>query len=166
LSSPRRSGRAALSRLTQALASGGDLSSIVVAITEREAQRSRLEHDLAALDGCDQARGLDLRRVEQDLRAKLDDWRGLLLRNVGSARQALRSLVPARLRFTPKAENGERFYVFEGMAVLDRFLEGIVLPKSKWWPQRDSNPCLSRDHVFAKSLMQLQISSTLQPRRD
>jgi len=29
-----------------------------------------------------------------------------------------------------------------------------------------SNPCLSRDHVFAKSLMQLQISSTLQPRRD
>jgi len=68
--------------------------------------------------------------VEQDLRAKLDDWRGLLLRNVGSARQALRSLVPARLRFTPKAENGERFYVFEGMAVLDRFLEGIVLPKA------------------------------------
>src|SRR5436309_2074552 len=29
-----------------------------------------------------------------------------------------------------------------------------------------SNPCLSRDHVFAKSLMQLQISSTLQPGRD
>ena len=52
------------------------------------------------------------------------------MRNVGSARQALRSLVPARLRFTPKAENGERFYVFEGMAVLDRFLEGIVLPKA------------------------------------
>ena len=104
--------------------------------------------------------------MEQDLRAKLDDWRGLLLRNVGSARQALRSLVPARLRFTPKAENGERFYVFEGMAVLDRFLEGIVLPKSKWWPQRDSNPCLSRDHVFAKSRIQLWLNSIPKVRHD
>ena len=59
------------------------------------------------------------------------------MRNVGSGRQALGSLVPARLRFNPKAENGERFYVFEGMAVLDRFLEGIVLPKALVAP-RDS----------------------------
>ena len=71
-----------------------------------------------------------LRRVEQDLRAKLADWRGPLSRNVAQARQALRSLVPERLTFTPKNEGGERFYVFEGMAVLDRFLAGIALPKA------------------------------------
>jgi hypothetical protein len=46
------------------------------------------------------------------------------------ARQAFRSLVLERLTFTPKNEGGERFYVFEGMAVLDRFLAGIALPKA------------------------------------
>jgi len=69
-------------------------------------------------------------RPEQDLRAKLADWRALLLRNVAQARQTLRSLVPERLTFTPKNEGGQRFYVFEGMAVLDRFLAGITLPKA------------------------------------
>jgi hypothetical protein len=75
-------------------------------------------------------RGLDLGRVERDLRAKIADWRGLLARNVAQARQALRSLVPERFTFTTKEENGERFYVFEGLAVLDRRLAGIALPKA------------------------------------
>ena len=122
--------QAELTRLTEALVSGGDLPSIVAAITEREAQRSRIQRESAALDQVEQARGFDLRRAEQDLRAKLVDWRGLLARNVAQARQALRSLVPERLTFTPKNEGGERFYVFEGMAVLDRFLAGIALPKA------------------------------------
>jgi hypothetical protein len=51
-----------LARLTEALASGGNLPSIVAAITEREAQRSRAQQELAALDQVEQARGLDLRR--------------------------------------------------------------------------------------------------------
>jgi len=132
--------QAELTRLTEALGSGGSLPSIVAAITEREGQRSRAEQELAALDQVEQARGFDLPRLEQDLRAKLADWRGLLSRNVTQARQALRSLVPERLTFTPKNEGGERFYVFEGMAVLDRFLAGIALPKALvaprgpvWW---------------------------------
>ena len=56
------------------------------------------------LFAAEQARGFDLRRVEQDLRAKLADWRRLLSRNVAQARQALRSLVPERLTFIPEAE--------------------------------------------------------------
>jgi chromosome segregation ATPase len=98
--------QAELTRLTEALVSGGNLPSIVAAITEREAQRSRAQQEFAALDQVEQARGFDLRRAEQDLRAKLADWRGLLSRNVAQARQALRSLVPERLTFTPK--NGGR----------------------------------------------------------
>ena len=38
------------------------------------------------------------------------------------------------LTFSPKQEGGERFYVFEGMAVLDRFLAGIALPKADGGP--------------------------------
>jgi mannose/fructose-specific phosphotransferase system component IIA len=58
-----------------ALVSGANLPSIVAALTEREAQRSRLEQELAALDELEQVRGFDLQRVEPDLRAKLDDCR-------------------------------------------------------------------------------------------
>jgi len=119
-----------LTRLTQALVSGGHLPSIVAAVTEREAQRSHAVQELAGLDDLEQARGLDLPHVEQQLRAKLDDWRGLLSRNVAQARQALRSLVPARLTFMPTNEGNERGYAFEGMAVLDRVLAGIVLAKA------------------------------------
>ncbi len=42
----------------------------------------------------------------------LAGWRGLLSRNVAQARQVLRNLVPKRLTFTPKEDEGERFYVF------------------------------------------------------
>ena len=80
-------------------ATGGNLPSIVAAITEREVERSRAERELAALDQLEQARGLDPRRVEQDFQAKFSDWRGPLSLNVAQARQALRSLVPERLTF-------------------------------------------------------------------
>ena len=50
----------------------------MVAVREREAERDRLR--LAALDRANQAAQFDSRRVEQDLRAKLADWKALLRR--------------------------------------------------------------------------------------
>jgi hypothetical protein len=52
----------------------------VVAVREREAERDRLRRRLAALDRANQAAQFDSRRVEQDLRAKLADWKALLRR--------------------------------------------------------------------------------------
>src|SRR5207249_8148244 len=86
--------------------------------------------ELAALEQLEQLRGFDVGRVQGELAAKLADWLGLLSRNVVQARQALRSLLPERLTFTAKEEDGKRFYIFEGTAVLDRLLSGIVLPKA------------------------------------
>ena len=54
----------------------------------------------------------------------------LLTLNVATARQALRALVPQRLVFAPKDLDGERVYDFSGVAVLDRLLSGIVMPKA------------------------------------
>ena len=34
--------------------------------------------------------------------------------------------------------------------------EGSSDAERVWWPQRDSSPCLSRDHVFAKEFRRLQ----------
>ncbi len=141
LQSERRRLTTELGRLTEALVSGGDLPSLVAAVREREAQRSRIERDLAELDQLDEVQGLDVRSLEQALRVKLADWNGLLSRNVTQARQALRSLVPERLTFTPQHEEEEPFYIFEGTAVLDRFLSGIALPKALVAPTGRDRTC-------------------------
>ena len=53
------------------------------------------------------------------------------------------------LTFTPKREGDEMLYVFEGMAVLDRFLSGIVeLPKAVVAPTR-FEPVFKLRRVFA-----------------
>jgi hypothetical protein len=47
-------------------------------------------------------------------------WRGLLRRETGPARQALRALLTGRLVFTPEERDGEAVYAFAG--------EGTVAP--------------------------------------
>ena len=37
---------------------------------------------------------------------------------------------------------------------------------SEWWPQRDPNPCFSRDHVFARLLSWLDSTRPSRARRD
>ena len=64
------------------------------------------------------------------LREPLHDWQVLLRQDPPHARQALRALLAGRLVFTPRAENGRRFYEFEGPATLDKVFAGLVFPKS------------------------------------
>jgi hypothetical protein len=52
--------------------------------------------------------------LEQRLRAKLADWRGLLTRKVSEGRAVLRTLLVGPLRFTPIEEERRRGYAFEG----------------------------------------------------
>ena len=64
--------------------------------------------------------------LEQRLRAKLADWRGLLTRNIDSGREVLRALLVGPLRFTPIIENGRRAYAFEGAVALERLVAGVI----------------------------------------
>jgi hypothetical protein len=82
----------------------------------------------------------------------LTDWQGMLLQETGPARRAIQALLQERLVFTPQERDGARFYTFEGAGTNSPVIAGAAgLPKV-WWPQRDSNPCFSHDHVFAESL--------------
>jgi len=63
-------------------------------------------------------------------------------------------LLVGRLIFTPKEDTNGRYYEFPGKGSISELLTGVVLPKG-WWPQRDSNPCFSYDHVFATFLRHL-----------
>jgi hypothetical protein len=67
-----------------------------------------------------------LHGIEQRLRAKLADWRGLLTRNVESGREVLRTLLVGPLRFTPVIDGQRRGYRFTGAIALDRIVAGIV----------------------------------------
>lgn len=110
-----------LARLTQAIAAGGEIRTLVEAVQTREQQRDHLRQQLASLDTFKD--DLDLKRLEKALRTRLDDWRGLLTRHVQSGRQVLRKLLDGRLRFTPNEAGG---YVFEGVGRLEPVLTGTV----------------------------------------
>jgi len=84
-----------------------------------------------------------------------------------SEARALRALLAGRLAFTAVEDNGRRGYRFEGPGTLDKVIEGVVgLQQSGWWPQRDSNPCFSHDHVFAISLNRFDLTTLRNMRRD
>jgi hypothetical protein len=64
--------------------------------------------------------------LEQRLRTKLADWRGLLRRNVDCGREVLRALLVVPLRFTPITEGRRRAYKFEGLVGLSRLVAGVI----------------------------------------
>ena len=64
-----------LERLTAAITAGGQLSTIVLAIKERETARDQLRLDLRSIDRAGKAATVDLPTVERDLRTTLDEWK-------------------------------------------------------------------------------------------
>ena len=95
---------AELGRLAAAVAEGGALATLVGAIQAREAKRDRLRHEIRALDAQLGGRPANRKAIEARLRAYLADWRGLLHRCVGEARQMLEALLTDRLVFTPTTD--------------------------------------------------------------
>jgi site-specific DNA recombinase len=111
-----------LDRLTEAIAHGGPLDSLLVALKARQGRRSEL---LAAIAAADQARHhqrVDRRGVERHVRERLADWQGLLTDNVADGRELLRRVLARPLTFTPVG----RTYRFEGEASVGALLQGAV----------------------------------------
>src|SRR5262249_16268779 len=128
-----------LTNLTRAIRMGGQMESLVRDLREREARKRSLDESLAALGRAQQLGSADLARLEEQLREQLQDWRGLLTKHVGAARQILRKLIPERLRFTPHIDGDRRWYTFEGIGRLEPMLAGMVpgaesLVRQEWWP--------------------------------
>lgn len=104
-----------IARLTEAIATAGDIPPLVAALQGRQARRTQL---LAARQPSRHTSAPSRHTLEQAVRARLEDWRGLLTRNVQGARQLLREVLEGPLKFTP--ENGA--YRFEGHAAMGRLL--------------------------------------------
>jgi DNA invertase Pin-like site-specific DNA recombinase len=70
-----------LSRLTSALAQGGDFPALLNGIKAREQRKQALQEELAGLEGFRQVSVQDLQRIERELPARLADFQGLLARH-------------------------------------------------------------------------------------
>ena len=100
--------------------------------------------------------------LAQKLRTILGDWTDITRKAVAQQRQLLRKLVPDRLTVTPHVDAKRKLIDWAGDLAVAPIISGIapavgdVMPDDpmdrRWWPQRDSNPCFSHDHVFANSL--------------
>ncbi len=130
-------------RLAAAIATGGDLVSLVAALRDRERQRAAVRQQVEGLAGLTQVSQVDVRRIERDLRSRVKDWRALLLRQAPISRQIVTKLLDGRLVFTPRED---RSWEFTGRASIGKLLQGIVLPQV-WRPHRDSNPGFSLERA-------------------
>lgn len=112
-----------LDRLTEAIAAGGPLASLVAKVQARQTKRDELLTAIAAAEavGC-----VDLGLIERQVRAKLDDWRSLLTRNVADGRKLFREVLEGPIRFAP-VDGGFRF---EGRADAGRLLAGTAFNQS------------------------------------
>ena len=117
-----------LSRLTAAVASGGDLPALLAALKERQAQRERCERALIELDATARIGRHEIPRLEREIRHRLADWRAMLRREVPEAREILRNLVVGRIAFKPRPE--ARVYEFSGRGSFGRLLAGTTSPVS------------------------------------
>jgi len=108
-----------LAALTAAIVSGGTAATLVTAIREREGRRDALRGTLAGLERLATQTPAD---VEREIRARLEDFRTMLRRNIPQGRQVLRKLLTTPLRFQPVGETWE----FTGEAALGKILAGIV----------------------------------------
>jgi hypothetical protein len=106
----------------------------------------------------------------------LGDWTDITRKPVAQQRQLLRKLVPDRLTVTPHVDAKCKWIDWAGDLAVAPIISGIapavgnVMPEQpmdrRWWPQRDSNPCFSHDHVFAISLNRFGLTTPRNMRRD
>jgi site-specific DNA recombinase len=117
----------ALARLTQAVAEGGSVATLLQAIRDQERHHDRIRAELADLDR-PRVVPLSLAQLTALARTKAEEWQALLRKHAPIARQMVRKLVEGRILFTPDRET--RRYTFRVTGTLANFFSGIVCPQA------------------------------------
>ena len=110
-----------IARLTNAIATGGDLAPLLEALKARQSRRVELAAALAARESFD-VRRFDRKALEAKVHEYVKGWRALLTKRVEDGRQLLREVLAGPLRFTPERKT----YRFEGEAAIGRMLAGMA----------------------------------------
>ena len=139
---------AQLGRLVDAIALGDEIPVLIARMNTLERQRIALAGRLEAFGRVATVTAGDLHAFEREIQARLGDWRRLLRQHPQQARQMLTKLVSARMTFTPHVEGEQRWYDFATDCTLGNVIGG-ALHLTRWWPQRDSNPCFSLERAVS-----------------
>ena len=112
-----------IERLTDAIEAGGELTSLLGRLKQRQAERDALD---AELERVDEPVKVDPRLLERAVRTCLDDWRGLLARQTRHGRDFLRTVLTGPIAFTPLMGAEGKAYQFEGEASIGQLLTGVI----------------------------------------
>ena len=113
----------ALDRLTAAVAAGGDVPALVEAIKTQDVRRRTLQQRLEELQRAPVA--FD-HQLERRLRVAVTEWRAVLGRQVGQARQIVTKLLAGRLTFVPERRNGRCGFRFQATGTVEKLIAGVV----------------------------------------
>ena len=89
-----------LERLTAAVAAGGELRSLLARMEALESEREQLARSVARVQKQTATIRFDRPQLERELLARVEDWRGLLGRQVQITRQILGELLTGRISCT------------------------------------------------------------------
>ena len=152
---------AELAHLVAFIKRGRGSDAVQAELATTEATRDDLRLALAKLVQAEAFRA-SAKDLEAKLTTALGDWTKLGTKPIPQQRQLLRKLVPDRIIVTPYVKGARKWIDWTGSLIVAPIISGItpalgdVLPDDpmggRWWPQRDSNPCFSHDHVFANSI--------------
>jgi site-specific DNA recombinase len=150
--------------LTTAIAEGGErFAAIHEKLAEVERQTATARGRLAHLDRLLALDQINLDKLDTLIRLKLKDFSGLIGRHPAQAKTIIRKFLAGPLIFTPgTARDGAAKITITGEAtgglLLSAALAALVpsaqikpdgVEFTRWWPQRDSNPCFSLERAVS-----------------
>ena len=111
-------------RLANAIATGGDLEGLLVAMTDRESRLGQLDRQRQTVEA-QVARSAvgDVDKVRRELQALAADWRRLLGQQPVHARTILAKLVVGRVTFTPRSQPKQ--WELRGRGTIAGLLEAV-----------------------------------------
>ena len=135
--------------LVTAIADGDSSRSVRAKLAEVEQQQTAVADRLRRLSALVSLQGRDLAQLEAAAWAAVTrDWAGLLARHPLQARTIVKKFVQGRFRFEPQG-HAYKITATASTALIVGAVVPALLPPSRghepgrWWPQGDSNPCLS-----------------------
>jgi site-specific DNA recombinase len=112
-------------RLSEAIAAGGELSGLLEALRAREGRLTALRTELAAISQPRGCQAFDAQRVRKELLALGQQWRQVLIEGPEHARPIIAKLLTGRVTFRPLER---RRWQLRGKGTLAGLFERVVFP--------------------------------------
>ena len=117
---------ARLSRLVQALVTGGSLDTLLEQITAEKERKKLLAAKLEAIAGADILNELNDRTLKAELHRRVSDVQAVLGRHTPQARQMLRKLLDGKILVEPLLEDRQKGFRLTGCLNVGRLLREDV----------------------------------------